>query len=206
MRVFKPSNTDLSYIMLVVDENINISFKNSNNEEEGESFIQEPLDNDQGDGTSGQPVNMFYFPEPDNSTYNLELSSSSDQNYQLDVYFYDNEGDVKMATLSGFLLSNSNDEFGVDFSKIESEDSEINPKNKFKFDLGSFFSSDEIKNKGIYNSLVSKLNNYEKAKDDKTKSNILNAFMNELEAQKGNGVSESAYDIIINNINLLTGD
>ncbi len=30
--------------------------------------------------------------------------------------------------------------------------------------------------------------------------------MNELEAQKGNGVSESAYDIIINNINLLTGD
>ncbi|PIR79720.1 MAG: hypothetical protein COU25_03850 [Candidatus Levybacteria bacterium CG10_big_fil_rev_8_21_14_0_10_35_13] len=199
-----PSSTDLSYIMLVVDENVNISFKNSNYEEKGDSFIQEPLDNDQGDGTSGQPVNMFYFPEPDNGTYNLELSSSSDQNYQLDVYFYDVDGNVKILNLNGFVSEFNDDSFEIDFDKLLSDNSSIIVlSNNFRFDLGVLLESGDIKNRGIYTSFISKLNNFEKAKNNKTKTNILNAMINEAKAQRGKGISEVAYQIITNDINSL---
>ena len=201
---FIPSSTDLSYIMLIVDENVDILLTDSNNIATGSSSIQEPLDNDTSVGISGKPLNIFYLPQPEDGIYNLNLSSNSDQNYQLDVYFYNIDGNVKLATLSGFILNRNIDEFDIDFNKVDSGTSEINPKNELKFKLGSLFSSGEIKNKGIYNSLISKLNNYEKAENDKTKSNIINALKNELEAQKGKGISGEAYDIIIENINLLT--
>ncbi len=200
-----PSSTDLSYIMLVVDENVDISLSDSNNVATGSSSIQEPLDNDLGDGVSGEPLNIFYLPKPENDSYNLTLSSNSDQNYQLDVYFYDEDGNLTKAEIEGLIGPINQREFTINFSKDEeSTFEEVITINTLIGNINSLYALGEIKNKGIYNSLVSKLNSYEKAKDNKTKSNILNALMNELEAQKGKGISNDAYDIILDNIDLLT--
>lgn len=199
---YVPSSTDLSYIMLVVDDDIDISLTDSNNVATGSASVQEPLDNDSGDGTSGEPLNIFYLPKPTSGEYSLNLSSNSDQNYQLDVYFYDEEGNVKILNLSGFVSDFNDDNFEINFDKDDLSNSLLHSDiYNLRFDLGVLLNSGDIKNRGIYQSFISKLNSYEKAKDTKTKLNILNAMTNETNAQRGKGLTELAHQIILDNIN-----
>ncbi len=69
--------------------------------------------------------------------------------------------------------------------------------------LERFYMEGKIDNEGIYNSMMVKLAAGMKAKNDKTMLNILNALVNELEAQSGHHITEDAANLLLSDIHWL---
>lgn len=129
---YTPSYTDLSYIMLSTDPNITIVLKNSNGNTVGESFIQQPLVNDDNPPQANSTIKIFYLPTPNGGNYTLQLSSSSKQNYSLNVYFYNIAGEVKIINIKGDLNKNKQDNFVLNFDKNKLKNDKIKHKSKEK--------------------------------------------------------------------------
>ncbi|MBI4691140.1 MAG: hypothetical protein HY754_12895 [Nitrospirae bacterium] len=72
--------------------------------------------------------------------------------------------------------------------------------------INNYLNSGDIDNSGIANSLISLLNNALDAKNsgnDQASDNLMQAFINEVEAQSGKHISTSAADILINTANYI---
>ncbi len=196
-----PSNTDLSYIMLVIDQNVDISLKDSSNNLVGESFIQAPLEEDGGDGISGVPVKILYYPKPQDGGYTINVSSSSVHAYALNIYLYDALGNPSIQNETGSVGPGDPDSIPIHFEGSNNAvtfDTLIN-------DINELRNSDDIYNFGVYISLISKA---EGAKllaflNKNTAKNILNSMLNELNAQKGKHINETAFNLLNNDIQAL---
>ncbi|MCL5113740.1 MAG: C39 family peptidase [Patescibacteria group bacterium] len=130
---YSPSNTDLSYIMLVTDPNINISLKDLNNNLQGEQFIQSPLVNDtDASQKSGPPIKIFYFKKPINGTYQVILTSANTQAYDIKTYLYDKDGQVKIANQTGLISPDSPETLTVKFDNQNSNNSMSEKNVKFQ--------------------------------------------------------------------------
>lgn len=127
---YTPSFTDLSYIMLTTNPGINIILKDSNNSIVGESFIQQPLANDNHPSQTNSPIQIFYLPKPNGGNYTLQLSSSNKQNYNLNVYFYNVDGDVNSTGIKGVLNKNKQDTFVLSFDRNKLKNDKIKHKSK----------------------------------------------------------------------------
>ncbi|HVT01668.1 MAG TPA: hypothetical protein VHE53_05590 [Patescibacteria group bacterium] len=115
---FTPSQTDLSYLLLVIDSDSSIQLKNNSGDSVGDSFIQFPLENDDSPGkVSGQPIKMYYLPMPISGSYYLTLSSNKTHLYKLRIYYYDKDGNVKIGNLDGILGVSNSDSFNLNFDK-----------------------------------------------------------------------------------------
>ncbi|MBS4174477.1 DUF5689 domain-containing protein [Bacillus sp. FJAT-49736] len=64
--------------------------------------------------------------------------------------------------------------------------------------LTTGYENGKITNLGIYNSLMAKVNNIQSAKNDKTKQNMIHAFINEVNAQKGKKIDRDFAELLIN--------
>ncbi len=149
---YKPSHTDLSYIYLLVDPNINMSvFDPNDNKLEGFSFTTQPLTDDMNpSNTSGTPLNTFLFPKPSDGEYRVELTGPGGT-YALDSYLYDKDGNVQMSTFKYTLSSNKPDIYQITIgenSQIEKIDFKTLLKN-----LDKAWNQKKIKKLQIYNLL-----------------------------------------------------
>jgi hypothetical protein len=92
---YRPTNTDLSYLMVVVDADHDLKvFGPDNSEIQGYTFIEEPLVDDiDGTSQSGQALKIFQYPTPANGQYRLEVTGS-ETSYTLDAYLYDTSGNL----------------------------------------------------------------------------------------------------------------
>jgi len=120
---FIPSNTDLSYIMLVVDENVSVELRDSFGNTVGEQFIQTPITNPVEGGTSGNPVKIIYYPQPDTGNYQLILTSPNKTTYTAEIYSYDVDGEVNTDAYSGILNGSGADTLSLNFNKEDSSSS-----------------------------------------------------------------------------------
>ena len=127
---YTPSFTDLSYIMLTTNSGVNITLKDSGNNTVGESFIQQPLVNDANPPQANSPIQIFYLPKPNGGNYSLQLSSTNKQNYNLNIYFYNIDGDVKIMNIKGDLNKNKQDNFVLNFDKNKLKNDKIKHKSK----------------------------------------------------------------------------
>lgn len=124
LRRYTPSSTDLSYIMVVANPEINILLKDSNGNQKGEQFVQDPLENDEdANQKSGAPIKMFHFKKPTNDQYQTELSSLTDKNYDLSIYLYDINGNVKILNFTGFIGQNTKEIIDINFNRQNSDNS-----------------------------------------------------------------------------------
>lgn len=203
---FIPSNTDLSYVMGVVDSNVNVLLLDSEGNIVGESFIQESLENDEGAGKSGQNLRTFYLAAPDSGQYSLALSSSITTKYNLDLYAYDKDGNVKVAHFNGVVGPEDSDQYSIKFNKEDSKSSLSNQNITFDSlinDLDSLYSLREI-NFGYHLYLLIQANTAKFfASNQFTKGRAL-ALLRSMDKQilegRGRGISDSAYDILHNDI------
>ena len=120
---YKPSNTDLSYIMLSTNPDINIEVKNSNNSTVGENFVQEPINNPLNSVQINLPIKIFYLPQPTDKNYKLKISSFTDKIYNLGVYLYDRDGNVNILNQTGFTNPSKSDNYTIKFDKQTSTNS-----------------------------------------------------------------------------------
>lgn len=208
---YVPSNTDLSYIMLVVNEGIDISVSSPSGELIGESFIQQPLENDETHGDfSGEALKIFYLPDPESNHYQIVLSSNSVKNYLLNVYLYDKDANVGVKQFSDVVGSQDKDSFKIGFNKDDVEESSVSINITFDSlidNIKSLRHLGEIKKFGTYISILTKANVAKGLSANiwskKASINLLKSIQREVERQRGREVSENAYDILSNDVNYL---
>ncbi|MBI2031157.1 MAG: C39 family peptidase [Candidatus Levybacteria bacterium] len=208
-----PSSTDLSYIMIVANSGISITLKNSDGNEQGEQFEQQPLDNDENPSQkSGQPIKIFYFKKPETGQYQVELSSLVNQNYNLDLYLYDQDGNVKILSYSGVIGSNANETFEINFNNQDSNNSlseKIVTFQNLIDDINEAKTLDLI-NKGSANSLLAIAKNAKKNyESDRTKISLkeLDVFQKLLNTFNTVPyeilIKEEAFQILLYDVNYL---
>ena len=125
MRLFKPSNTDLSAIKIVTNENVKIDVTKKNNGEKGEEYIQNPIKNNLGEDVSGESLNYFYINDPEGGKYNVRLSSDKFQKINIDFYVYDKNANVKVKKYKSFISKYSDKHFVINFKKMNAEKTKI---------------------------------------------------------------------------------
>ncbi len=113
IEAYRPSHTDLSYIMLTVDPQFDLKVTDTNmNEIIGNTFLQNPLIDDiNNTSTSGTPLKIFEFPKPVNGNYKVQITGNGI--YELDSYLYDSNGNVGLNKTNGILGNNQTDEYQV---------------------------------------------------------------------------------------------
>lgn len=118
MGIYTPSNTDLSYIMIVTNPDIDIELINSLGESVGEGKIEAPIDDAVGNLTNSKgPLKILYLKKPNTGSYELSLSSPTTDSYILDQYFYDVNGQVKKISTTGTIVSGKADIYNITFDK-----------------------------------------------------------------------------------------
>lgn len=114
---YVPSNTDLSYIMLVTNPEVSVELTSSSGTIVGEEYIQQPIQDPLGSSDSDSPVKIIYYPQPQTDTYRINVVSVGNQAYELDSYLYDENGEVNAASFTGILDETTEESFTVEFDK-----------------------------------------------------------------------------------------
>lgn len=150
---YHPSFTDLSYILLIVDSNINLKIFNTANQEiDGYFFNESPLKDDLDGNLSGNNLNIFLYPTPQIGNYKIEVSGPSTL-YTLDSYLYDQKGDVNQLSQKSIILEGQKDNFQIFYGDGINTIKEDITFNSILKDLEGAFKLGKIKNKYFYNSL-----------------------------------------------------
>jgi len=91
VNTYSPSNTDLSYIMLVSEEGVSIETKHNDNAV-GETYQEEIID-DIGGSSSGK-FRVVYIPKPGDGDYKLSINNAGIGSSIVNIYSYDKDGNV----------------------------------------------------------------------------------------------------------------
>ena len=178
---FMPSETDLSYIVLFVDNGFNIKVSSSSGEIVGNEyyFKEYPMsdpDNPNSEGNLG-PINAFYYPRPDSGLYDIQIIGNGD--YKIEFFIYDKDGKVQTDILDGSINNNEQNKFLINFNKDNSDDSgfrHVTFKNLLDY-WKNLNQQGEIKNKGFYTSVTNLIENALKNMD-KGKRKASKALLN----------------------------
>lgn len=204
LRRFIPSNTDLSALMIVADSNVNLQLlKNNNPVPDAYPYFEQPLIDDiDGQSMNSEALQIIDLPKPEAGIYQLFVySSGGNQSFNLDIYSYDEEANPTLNSIFGY----SNESLPTSFQITISEDGKIekwqrSPSfERTKADIQSCFENGLITNGGITQSLLAKINQAEKLKNQgkfKLASILLNQFLKELELHKDKFISEDAYTLL----------
>jgi len=90
----KPAKTDLSYILITVDQNTDIKITASSGNFIGTEFLQQPLANADNGQSVGEPIKMVYVQKPQSENYQIYLSPDQADNPAVDIFLYDQSGNV----------------------------------------------------------------------------------------------------------------
>lgn len=119
-----PSKTNLSYIFVATDKNVNLQINDFHGNVIGEQFLQQPLVNDVNNQSSGEPMKMDYVQKPQNGKYQISLTSSSNKKHKLAIYLYDKEGNVRAEKIT-LVLSPRQTVININFNSQNVNNSKI---------------------------------------------------------------------------------
>lgn len=203
---FVPTNTDLSFLMFLVDPSTDIVLKDEQENIIGQSSIEVPI----GDplnllsNTAG-PLRQIIFSEPPAGNYKIDVSSTNPTSYTLHGYLYDIDGNVKMFEQKDVLTQNDNDNYTINFNKDRSADINIEQNvtlGTLNNDVVALYSLGHLK-KEFYKELLEKIKEVEK--NQNRKGDGLYHKLRELrkEIGKKKGVDTYASEILMKDIQLL---
>jgi len=204
---FAPSNTDLSYIMLVVDENVDIKMFDGDGNEVGDLVIEEPISDPVGEAVSNaKPLKIVYLSKPSSGEYRIEISASEKTSYNLDTYFYDEGGNVNQFSFNE-KVNKETDIYYIDFSKNTSSDSYVLETVAYPTlikNIKVLYKDKELK-LGAYIEISTKAKLAQRAQKNNTlEKRYLHDLKNSVKSLTRNKeVSNSAHEYLIRRINFL---
>lgn len=98
-RIFTPSQTDLSYILITHHSNLNLQFIDSSL---NKYTTEEYLDADSSPHQSSGSLILHELPKPGTNNYIFEISQAEYDDFELKLYLYDASGDVKIINYVGY--------------------------------------------------------------------------------------------------------
>lgn len=201
--VYNPSHTDLSYLMLVVDADINLTLKDSyGNILLADTFIDDPIADDiDGSHVSGEQLKTLLFQQPSTGEYTLELNGTS-SDYHLDGYFYDVNGVVDLIKKLGLVGNGMGDKYQLTIGEepTVSQDTNID---KLIGDLNLAYSLKKIKNRAIYKSLLQQL--VVAKRNNSVFNHMLGTIRWQISLFKGIYIEKNTAQVLIEEINLILG-
>lgn len=205
MGKYTPSNTDLSYIMLVVDDGVNLSVFQKFGPLSipvGSGFLQQPLVKEEGTEKSGPPMYFHYIPKPtDGGDFLVNVSSNMTKPYTLKAYFYDINGNVRIETIKGVAGGDVPESYIILFNKQNLESSTISKKYSFDLliaDLDRFYKDKQITNTKIYKALRLDVVEAKKlsVKQKKLSRALLGTFIIMLDTSHKLFIKKDAYQVL----------
>lgn len=161
LNTYTPSQTDLSYMMFVGDNNLKFelfdSLENPIDPSMIQTFIEDPIDELYGEEKSGESLSVLLFSKPTLGKYILKVKNIGELNskYNFDAYLYDSDGDIIQKTFSEYFFPNDIYSYNIDFL----ENKEIS-----------------LKNSGLYKSIIKKVNRVNQ--DTKLANNLIRQIEN----------------------------
>lgn len=209
---FVPSLTDLSYIMIVLDTNIQGNLKDAANNPVGTSFIQNPIINPLNPSSSSSPAKrIIYLPKPDTGLYDLILSSNTNTTYSAKIFLYDENGNVSLLNPSGVLGNENTDTIKIDFHKNGNTDTATKRTVTFQStidDIIALRNLTQIKKEKLKTDLIKLVQKAEgivnaaKFKKNELKQKF-NDFEKNLKKNRGKDMTEDAYQILLYDLQFL---
>ncbi len=190
MGIYAPSNTDLSYIMIVTNPDIDIEFINSLGESVGEGKIEAPIDDAVGSlANSKGPLKILYLKKPNTGSYELSLSSPTTDSYILDQYFYDVNGQVKKISTAGTIASGKADIYNITFDKQNASSNKSIKQNlttyaSIKAKIIAGYKAKKIKDGIVYLALLAELELSRKSSNKIVKKAILDIMIATITKEK----------------------
>ncbi len=120
-----PSKTDLSYILIAANQNVNIQIKDSAGNILGNQFLQQPLVSDDNNNTSGDPLRMVYVQKPPSENYQISLTSDSNEAVSVNLYSYDVNGNVAIEDIPIVLNSGKSNLINLNFNNQNANNSSV---------------------------------------------------------------------------------
>lgn len=221
-----PSQTNLSYLVAVVNPSVELLITDPQSNKTGKYFdneqlqefnainnasysLQPPISNPDSQNVPeelGTGVNEFLLPEPTDGEYEIKLSSDKTEIYEINISTFQEDGNDELSKIKGIITSNYDETIIINYFKDkESEIKKIVNSEDLINDLSELKNLNQIKNNGIYNSLLAKgtIAQLVNLVSEKTSNNILKAMLNEIKAQRGKGITEDAYQVLFYDINYL---
>jgi hypothetical protein len=125
---FTPSHTDLSYIVLFIDDNVNLKVYDHAGVEITDGYVKEYPILDASDKTTlsggGKILNAFYLPKPASGMYKIEVTGEG--SYQLDSYLHDANGKANVQHIQQSLTQTQKDTFHISFDNQNFQNSKTN--------------------------------------------------------------------------------
>lgn len=196
---FIPSNTDLSYMEIAIDDGVSIIVKDANGNIVGQGFTDQPSN---PDGTSkGTKLNFYYVPQPSNGDYTVILSSLTTKSYKLQSLLYDINGNLVFKDINGVIGSSSGDTFSITFNKNSNQATNVSQNYSFDSlisDLDLLYSQKLITNLGVYMAMREDALQAKKLapKSKISAMAIMDALLTILESNHKKTVKEEAYQIL----------
>lgn len=157
INTYTPTHSDLSYMMFVIDPDMQLSLQDSNgNFVDFTSFVE-------GGILDGESVRVLYFEKPKSGNYKLLVTGPSGD-YTLESYLYDINGNVTKSSFSGVLYGNDTDIYQIGYFSDSYVSISIDEILK---DLENAKNNKLIKNNGIYQMIKMHLKIYQKFENPK---------------------------------------
>ena len=222
------SNTNFSYIEMSISEGVEIAVVDPDGKKTGKQVIdgivqtfdeipnavyghQNAISNPNVSGEKesfGFGFNEFLLPEPTGGQYTIILSSLENQTYTLNIAALEADGDDKNFQMTGIIGPGANDEFNLAYFQDDPPTlDEVVTFDSLIDDIRSLRATGDISNLGVYISLLTKANVAKGLAGNiwtkRASINLLKSMQKEITKQKGKGVSETAFNILNNDIQVL---
>lgn len=196
---FIPSNTDLSYIMIVADSDINLTLLDGDGNEIEKSFVQQPVVDPQVPGNKNEPISILYAPKLNTENYRLIVSGSPDKISSISAYLYDTDGNPYIAET----LNLGNNSYRILFNKNGNNKDAVDKTVTFASVIADINTLDKNKliNRGLAKALrahISASQKQFKKGHIKISGLILNQAINLLKITRHNKklISEESYELL----------
>lgn len=200
---YRPTHTDLSYILVTVPEDINISVLDPNgNQIDGYTYTDGPIIDPVDGSSNGPTLKTFMFPVPEDGEYHIGISGEG--NYLLNSYLYNKSGQVTTFSKNGVVTTGETDEFTITIGSNNQTGANMT-LGGIANDIETLYSNGSIKWKFFYNLLKRKLALIEWAigKNTKIASQMLRAMYIELKVANPNFISYEAKAVLLEDVSAL---
>lgn len=209
---FVPSHTNLSYIMVVLDANMQAVLKNSSGTIVGQNFIQNPIINPlQPSQNNGPAKRIIYLQKPIEERYTLTLSSTQASTYSAKIFLYDKNGNVVTQQQDGIVDNINTDSITIKFN--ENGNTNTNSSKLVTFqstiaDISELRKITHIKKENLKKDLITLMKKSEKIVTAKVfKKNELkqkfNDFEKDIKQNRKKDMTEGAYQILLYDLQAL---